>query len=181
MRNWHDIQAFDGAVDQALSDYSPALPEEPIGAGARWEVTGPVFRSYIGATLTRVHELTALDGERCVVSVTAVVRGEPYWIQYPNSVEGDRNQLLSMSGQGSAELEFRLDAIPIATGWTKLSFEATILHERESRGVWKGDEREVSGSLGTALTLRSPPTAGTPAKEIIPPFSRRPAPVPKLP
>lgn len=59
---------------QGLDQLPVALPEEPVGEGAIWEITTPdIFE--LPATETRRVELVALDGDEYQLEVTATTEG----------------------------------------------------------------------------------------------------------
>jgi hypothetical protein len=61
------------AMTDSLSSFVPAFPEEPVGAGAKWEVKSP--RTWQGSTTveTETFELVSLDPDRLQGSISMAI------------------------------------------------------------------------------------------------------------
>ena len=115
-----DIKAPEGAdpqvnqfVDQmkeTMSHVSVPLPEEPVGAGAKWEVKMPVKSQGITLTQTETYELASLDGERGTAKTTITQTASRQKIDNP-MVPGSKVDLTKMTGNGTSEGTFDLTRI----------------------------------------------------------------------
>ena len=130
--------SFLGALDGAL----PALPEEPVGTGARWAVTqqgeqdGKVTREEVE------YEIVGLDDRRLDLAFRFVRSAPPQAIALPG---GQQAQVLGLAGSGEGELHLDLArALPTAG-----RMSSTSTWELESRV--EGEPRRMTTSEVTDL------------------------------
>jgi len=61
------------AMTDALSSFAPAFPEEPVGAGAKWEVKSPLSWQGMTTVETETCELVSLDPDRLQGSISMAI------------------------------------------------------------------------------------------------------------
>lgn len=115
-----DIKAPEGAdpqvnqfVDQmkeTMAHVSTPLPEEPVGAGAKWEVKIPIKSQGITLNQTETYELVSMDGDRGNAKTTITQTASRQKIDNP-MVPGSKVDLTKMTGNGSSEGTFDLTRI----------------------------------------------------------------------
>jgi hypothetical protein len=108
-----DIKAPEGAdpqvnqfVDQmkeTMSRVASPLPEEPVGAGAKWEVKMPVKSQGMSFTQTATFELASLDGDRAAARTTVTQTAANQKIANP-MMPGSKVDLNKMTGNGTGEV-----------------------------------------------------------------------------
>jgi hypothetical protein len=115
-----DIKAPEGAdpqvnqfVDQmkeTMSHVSTPLPEEPVGAGAKWEVKMPVKSQGITLSQTETFQLVSMEGEHGTAKTTISQTASRQKIDNP-MVPGSKVDLTKMTGNGTSEGTFDLERI----------------------------------------------------------------------
>ena len=70
------VQMLD-SLSQSMKQVSAPLPEEPIGLGARWSITGSVTASGLTLEQTATYELVERDGDRFTVNMDVEQTAEP--------------------------------------------------------------------------------------------------------
>lgn len=92
-----------------LEDLLYALPEEPVGVGARWEVRMVTIRNGMTMQLLETHELVELDDAGAVTRFAQRFTGPPQLVpelaQHPLNVF----ELVAMTSQGAGELHLAFD------------------------------------------------------------------------
>jgi len=96
------------SLQQSMRQFSAPLPEEPVGAGARWDTTYHLTQNGITIDQTAHNELTSIDGDRGQLAVTLTQSAPPQRMATPNLPAGARADLVSLasSGEGTSTLDF---------------------------------------------------------------------------
>jgi hypothetical protein len=97
---------FEQLVDQARSLTVP-LPEEPVGPGARWEVTETARVSGVEVTQTAHYRLRSVRGPQLRLAVTLEQHAGRQTITDPST--GTKIELLSSRATGSGSSSISLD------------------------------------------------------------------------
>ncbi len=129
-------QGLGPAMDQLKESFSQAgilLPEEPVGPGARWEVSMPVTSQGLTIAQTAAYQLTAIDGDRLTAKETITQSAANQKIQNA-STPGPQMELGKMSGTGTGETTFDLTQVLPA----KATFD---FHTELSMGAGTGDQK----------------------------------------
>ena len=102
-----------GNMRQSMKQMSAPLPAEPVGKGARWQVTMP-FET-IGMKITQIatYELLEVRGDKVKFDVAIEQSAEPQEINMPGTPPGTIMSLesLTTSGKGTVELQMT-DLVP---------------------------------------------------------------------
>ncbi len=129
-----------------LLRFAVALPKEPIGKGARWEVASETEMGLRLTALTRF-ELVRLQGSRATVSVESSVRSHGP-AQAVCAAPGVVVQPESFTMKGTREVRFDLTR-PLALSG-KQTVETIIKSRVWKRGRWSGRRERVRVELTAA-------------------------------
>jgi hypothetical protein len=115
-----DIKAPEGAdpqvkqfVDQmkeTMSRVASPLPEEAVGAGAKWETKMPLKSQGMTLNQTATFNLVSIEGDHCVAKTTVTQTASNQKIQNP-VMPGTKVDLTKMTGRGTGEVTFDLGQI----------------------------------------------------------------------
>jgi hypothetical protein len=94
-------------MNDALSSLATLLPEEAVGAGARWEVASKLKSRGVTIDQTTTYQLVSIEGERVTTKVTTTQRAANQIIQSP-TIPQLKTDLLKMAGRGTGEITFDL-------------------------------------------------------------------------
>jgi hypothetical protein len=118
-----------------LSNLSSPLPDEPVGPGAKWEVTLPVKSQGMTINQTETCELVSIEGDRLNVKSTIVQRAANQTIENP-ALPGMKVQLTKMTGNGTGNTTLDLGKL--------LPSEATVdIHSEVSMGMNMGQQKQT--------------------------------------
>ena len=101
------------------------LPEEAIGAGAKWEVKLPIKTQGMAIDQTTSYELISLEGDRLTTKSTITQQAASQKIQNP-AMPGMKVDLIKMTGKGTGEHTFDLTKLVPTTGTTAFKSEASM-------------------------------------------------------
>lgn len=105
------LQQLAASLEQSIQQLSAPLPVEAVGVGARWEVRTHIESNGVNLQQTARYELVELRGDRFKCKVTITQTAKAQQIQAPNLPPGAQMELVSMKGNGSGELDARLDRL----------------------------------------------------------------------
>jgi hypothetical protein len=144
-------------IARVLERLSVPWPEEPIGVGARWEVTRMVDETWTDVRLASVFRLDSVEGARCSVHVEATLQGDHQFLDIPNTPLGER-EVLWLKGVETADLEVSLAQAPIGLGsMAQTSERETLVHTYSTKaGMRTARERTVHGLNATLAAIGSP-------------------------
>jgi hypothetical protein len=94
-------------VNDSLSGLAALLPEEPVGPGARWEVTLKLKSQAATIDQTTTYQLVSIEGERVTAKTTTTQRAANQIIQSP-TMPGLKLDLTKMAGRGTGEITLDL-------------------------------------------------------------------------
>ena len=93
-------------MKESLASLAFALPEEPVGPGAKWEVKTPVKTQGMSVTQTGTYELVSVEGDRCSVKLTLAESAANQKIQSPGMPT--KLDVSKMTGNGTGNMNFDL-------------------------------------------------------------------------
>jgi hypothetical protein len=104
-----DPQVLQGVeqMKEMMSHVVAALPEEAVGAGAKWETKMQLKSQGMKINQTTVVQLASLEGERCTVKSTITQSASNQKIQNP-MMPGTQVDLTRMTGTGTGDVTFDL-------------------------------------------------------------------------
>lgn len=111
------VSQFVDQIRETISRVVTPLPEEPVGAGAKWEARMPIKSQGITLNQKETSELASIDGDHGSVKTSVSQTASNQKIQNP-MMPGTKVDLAKMSGNGTGEVTFDLGRIlpPEASG-----------------------------------------------------------------
>lgn len=113
------LRQFIEQMKESFSRFTAPLPEEAVGAGARWEAKMPIKTQGMTQEQTTVYELVSLEGTRMSTRSTVTQRASSQTIDNP-AMPGMKAQLTRMSGQGKGQVTSDLTRILPLDGTAEL-------------------------------------------------------------
>jgi len=105
-------QAMD-STKQSMTQMSAPLPAEPVGKGARWQVSMPLETNGMKIVQTATYELLEVQGDKVKFDVEITQSAESQEMNMPGTPPGTKISLesLTTSGKGTVELQMT-DLVP---------------------------------------------------------------------
>ena len=107
-------QAIDQMKD-TVAEISVPFPEEPLGPGAKWEVSRQIKSQGMTIDQKGTYELASLEGERVNINSTIIKHAANQKIENP-AMPGVKVDLTSMDGKGTGKLSRDLGQLLPSTG-----------------------------------------------------------------
>jgi hypothetical protein len=98
-------------IRSAIRDLSAPLPEEPVGAGARWTATSMITMGDVRAKRTITYALKSLDGDRAKLDIEVAMSAGAQQLKGPRIPEGITAMLDSMDSHGSGKMDLDLQTL----------------------------------------------------------------------
>ena len=102
-------------MKETMAHISSPLPEQPVGAGARWEVKMPVKSQGMTMNQATTVELVSIEDDKVTTKNTVVQTAAPQKIESP-AMPGMKIDLVKMNGNGSGEVSMDLGQIVPLSG-----------------------------------------------------------------
>jgi hypothetical protein len=100
------VQAIE-QMKESFSRFSAPLPEEPVGAGAKWEVKMPLKSQGMMIEQTATYQLVSIDGERLTTKSTMTQSATNQKIENP-AMPGVKVDVNKMIGNGTNDVTIDL-------------------------------------------------------------------------
>jgi hypothetical protein len=97
-------------MHESFSTLTAGFPEEPIGPGAKWEITVPLKSQGMTITQTTGYQLASVDGENLTVKSTVTQSAANQKIESP-AMPGLKMDLNKMTGKGTGEARINLTQV----------------------------------------------------------------------
>jgi hypothetical protein len=96
------------SAEQSMQQISAPLPADPVGIGARWEVSSDVQSQGFTVSQTATYTLTAFDGDSAEVDIKMTQTAPPQLVEAPGMPPGTEASLESLesTGTGTMQIEF---------------------------------------------------------------------------
>jgi hypothetical protein len=130
----------------SLNQMSP-LPEDPVGIGARWEVTQMAPSNGLVVEQKVIYELASLQGDRGQLNATLAYRADPQPAYLPGLPRGISAELVKLQSKGVGEVTF--DAGRLLPASARISMQ----NESEFRLHVKESEQQMVMEAETALEI----------------------------
>ncbi|HXN30332.1 MAG TPA: hypothetical protein VN894_00665 [Polyangiaceae bacterium] len=98
-------------VRQTLRDIAAPLPDEEVGAGARWRKLSQLDERGARVTQTETFRLVDLDGDRGTLADALAQTAPPQALRAPATSPGARARMESMLASGEAKVRFDLSRL----------------------------------------------------------------------
>ena len=125
-------------VKESLSSSSAPLPEEAVGAGAKWEVRTALNSQGVTMAQTATSQLVSVDGAHLVIKSALVQQAVRQKIQNP-ALGGTIVELTSLKGSGTSEVTSDLaQLLPLEASvesHTEISMEMNSGAEKQAMGM----------------------------------------------
>jgi hypothetical protein len=95
-------------MKQSMNQMSAPLPEEPVGRGARWQVTMPVETPAMKLKQVATYTLSEIQGDKVKLDVTIKQSAPPQEIATPGAAPGTKTSLESLKSSGEATIEIQM-------------------------------------------------------------------------
>jgi hypothetical protein len=126
-------------IDQmkdTFANLSTPFPEEPIGAGAKWEVRQPIKSQGMTMTQACSYQLVSTEGDKVATKTTITQSAANQKVQNP-SMPGLKMDLTKMTGKGSGDVTFDLGQL--------MAREATLELHSEMQMVMGAPQKTTIG------------------------------------
>lgn len=104
------VKQFVDQMKETMSRVASPLPEEAVGAGAKWETKMPVKSQGMTLNQAATFELVSIEGDRCAAKTTVTQTASNQKIQNP-MMPGTKVDLTKLTGNGTGEVKFDLGQI----------------------------------------------------------------------
>ena len=98
-------------MKQSMNQMSAPLPEEPVGQGARWQVTMPVETPAMKLTQVATYTLSEIQGDKVKLDVTIKQSALPQEIHAPGAAPGVKMSLESLKSSGKGTIELQMTSL----------------------------------------------------------------------
>jgi Family of unknown function (DUF6263) len=117
------LNQFVEQMKEMMSRVVPSLPEQAVGAGAKWEIKMPIKSQGMTFNQTETYELASLDGERGSAKTSVTQTASNQKIQNP-LMPGIKVDLTRMNGHGTKTVTFDLAQLIPAESTVELRQDA---------------------------------------------------------
>lgn len=101
------VNQFVEQLKEMMSRVVPPLPEEPVGAGAKWEIKMSIKSQGMTVNQTAMFQLVSIEGDRGAAKTSATQTAPTQKIQNP-MMPGTKVDLTKMTGNATGEVTFDL-------------------------------------------------------------------------
>jgi hypothetical protein len=95
-------------MQQSMNQMSAPLPKEPVGRGARWQVTMPMETPAMKFTQVATYTLTEIQGDKVKLDVTIEQTAPPQEINTPGAAPDVKASLESLKSSGKGNVEIQM-------------------------------------------------------------------------
>jgi hypothetical protein len=139
------------SLQQSMKQFSAPLPEEPVGAGARWETTYVLEQRGIRIDQVAKMEVKSIEGERLNFAFTLSQSAPPQRITSPDLPATARMDLVSLASKGEGTSVVDLGGLIAAAASLKMQMAMAM---RMQMGEQKPQDIESSMDMTMNLTSR---------------------------
>jgi hypothetical protein len=104
------VKQFVEQMKETMSRVASPLPEEAVGAGAKWEIKMQIKSQGMTLNQNATYELVNIEGDRCAAKTSVSQTAANQKIQNP-MMPGTKVDLTKLTGQGTGEVTFDLGQI----------------------------------------------------------------------
>lgn len=107
------------SMTQSMDQISALFPEEPVGRGARWQVTMPMETAQMKLTQVATYTLSDIEGDKAKLDVKLEQTAPAQDIAIPGGAPGMKVSLESLESSGTGTVELDVTKL-VPTATTKL-------------------------------------------------------------
>jgi len=135
-------------LKSSFADFAIPFPEEPVGAGAKWEVAMPLKSQGINLRQTANYQLVSVEGDQIAVKCALKQDASKQKIENP-AMGGLKMDLTKMVGTGSADTKVDLGQL--------MPREATMASRSELSMTMNagGQSQSMTAKIGTDVRFES--------------------------
>jgi hypothetical protein len=104
------VKQFVEQMKETMSRIASPLPEEAVGAGAKWDIKMQIKSQGMTLNQDATYELVTIEGDRCAAKTSVTQTAANQKIQNP-LMPGTKVDLTKLMGQGTGEVTFDLGQI----------------------------------------------------------------------
>jgi hypothetical protein len=101
------VKQFVEQMKETMSRVASPLPEEAIGAGAKWEIKMPIKSQGMTLNQTATYQLVSIEGDSAAAKTSVTQTASNQKIQNP-MMPGTKVDLTKLTGHGTGEIKFDL-------------------------------------------------------------------------
>jgi hypothetical protein len=101
------VKQFVDQMKETMSRVASPLPEEAVGAGAKWEIKMPIKSQGMTLNQTATYQLVSVEGDRAAAKTSVTQTASNQKIQNP-MMPGTKVDLTKLTGHGTGEVSFDL-------------------------------------------------------------------------
>lgn len=102
------VRQFMDNMKQSMNQMSAPFPEEPVGRGARWQVTTPVETPALKLTQIATYTLLEIQGDKVKLDVAIKQSTPRQEIDTPGAAPGEKVSLESLNSSGTGTVELQM-------------------------------------------------------------------------
>jgi hypothetical protein len=119
------LSQFGGQMQELFAQFAIELPEQAVGAGAKWEVKRPMKSQGMTVDLTASYELVALEDDRLTIKGTRLETAANQTIQNP-AMPGIKVTVNKMTGKDTLDYTVDLTHLLPVAGSSKSHIETSM-------------------------------------------------------
>jgi hypothetical protein len=139
------------SMQQSMKQFSSPLPEEPVGAGARWETTYQLTQKGIRIDQVAKIEVRSIEGERLRLAVSLTQSAPAQRMQIPDLPASARMDLVSLASTGEGASVLDLGRLVPSSAEVKLTM---LMKTRMQMGQEKAQDIDMTMDMAMAVTSR---------------------------
>jgi len=116
---------------QSINQMSAPLPEEPVGKGARWQVTMPMDTPAMKFTQIATYTLTEIDGDKVKCDVAITQSAPPQDVNAPGLPPGMKVSLKSLDTSGTGTIEMQMTDLVPTSNVKVTTINVVVANEQE--------------------------------------------------
>ena len=139
------------SLQQSMKQFSAPLPEEPVGAGARWETTNALEQRGIRIDQVAKTELKSIQGDRLVLAFGLTQSAPPQRVESSDLPATARMDLVSLASTGDGGSTVDLGSLIASSANVKLQM---LMKIRLKMGEQPPQDIETTMDMSMAVTSR---------------------------
>lgn len=140
-----------GQMTNSLEQLSSPLPQEAVGVGAKWRVSGPLTLNGMNLTQTTTYELVSLQDNVATIKATVEQTAASQNLSPASMPAGSSFTLRSFNSQGEGQMRLRLDQLMPINSSASMSAKM----EANMKNTSTNQEMSMGSQFSMQMTLES--------------------------